>query len=394
MSTPDNQSLAVNEVGPVACQQARPPGRSRVSVGVSWLSLDRVVLAIFLAGTVYIVWFLGAYGHVARNRINDSWWHIAAADEYLHTNRFAADPFIADAPPFAQFGLAEVITAGIARATGRTTAETWPWTLAFYGLLVCLGCYACGWWISGSHLVGAVAVPVWFVYAGELSVHGLAMPFLASLPCQQAGLLWVLLASRRHRWTIVRAMVTGGLVAFVFAMHGMTGLWMGGCVAMVGVYDLYAMSRVPRQLKPPVDRRERRRDVEHAFLAMLLCAVTFAACAFPWIRLQVGLRTVLDVVNSHQRFGYGAPTIVNVGVSAAAVLILAAGARRIKDEKLQSACVWFSLWGLLTLVLITPPRELLLGSTHQCLYGSAGYAVRPVPDCRWCGGANVADGVA
>ena len=80
------------------------------------VSKQHILIGVIIA---YCSVFVFTHGHTVRNRFTDAWWHIAAADEYIRTGRFAEDPFLKDVPQFAQFGLMDVATATVSRVTNR-----------------------------------------------------------------------------------------------------------------------------------------------------------------------------------------------------------------------------------------------------------------------------------
>jgi hypothetical protein len=104
--------------------------------------LDRAVGAAALFFAIYLALFVGMRDQVGRNRINDSWWHISVADASLHSGQFGPDPFIADAPPFAQFGLTDVMVTALAKVGNVGTADSWGWALALNCALALGGIFA------------------------------------------------------------------------------------------------------------------------------------------------------------------------------------------------------------------------------------------------------------
>ncbi|MCE9613212.1 MAG: hypothetical protein K8T26_02995 [Lentisphaerae bacterium] len=311
---------------------------------------DRTIALLLFLFLPCLAMYLGLFGHTACNRINDSWWHIAAADEFLRTGNFAADPFLQGAPAFAQFGLTDAVTAALAKATGSTAAWAWSWALALNGVVAAAACMLCGRLMAGYWVAGALALGLWLAAFGDLGLHGLAFPFYASLPCLQALLAWFLHAPPDRRWQPGRASAAGIGLGFLFGLHAWTGLWAVGAVASVAAFDLLCAPRStrpsPAALLPDWPRGP--------LTGMAFMGVVFLVVAQSWLRLQLSLAPLLAHSNAHRIIGYHISGMA-FGLATASALLISLGAwwsRR--QSPLAGQLTWFAVWSWLSLALAAP----------------------------------------
>ena len=320
-----------------------PPNGPRASGRRRW---DRLAGAAFAAFSLYVFAFVGLRADIALNRVNDAWWHVSAADEMMRTGVFAADPFLESSVPFSQFGLLEVLTVGAARMSGFTARQAWSWMLGVSVIAAAWACYLCGWWVSGFGFVGFLAFALWFAVAGELGLHGLGYPFYASVPLMHLLLLTVCRTPVQKRWRPRTCLPIGIALGLLFALHALTGLFAGFCLAAVAAADAVRRLRGKQGLAEMA-----------ASGGILVCASV--AVAFPWLRLHVSLRPVLSAVNSHRFFGYSIPA-VSVAVAVAATALLAGAAWAWRRTRAGAMAGYFAFWTACALVLAWPPVNRLI----------------------------------
>jgi len=258
--------------------------------------LKWALVAMFAVFVGCCVAFVLMHGHVVLNRFTDSWWHIAAADEYLRTGNFAGDPFVQNAPPFAQFGLVEYANASISRLTGADTKQVFVFLVAFNVMVVLVSSFLAGYRLNGSVIEGCVCAVTWpFVYSRH-GIIGFGLSFFAAL-----SLLFLLMVLCWSGESFLKggkrsALWMGLILGVTFDLHAFVGLV--GCV-VAGVAFGLELSRVKTG--------RRSTDVESSYQLVLKAALfglAFLAVSWRWILLHISLRPALNAINEHVRPEY------------------------------------------------------------------------------------------
>jgi len=303
--------------------------------------LDIVCMVLFAAFAVYGFAFVVTHGHVVLNRYTDSWWHVAAADEYAKTGVFAKDPFFEDTPPFAQFGLMDFVNGAVSRLTGLDTSRGFVWLVAFNVVVFLVATFAAGFQLHGRIFEGCLCASVSFLAFNRLGIVGQGMPFFVAV-----SLVYLLMASLWHGngvWvaSTFGVLWRGALLGVTFDLHAFVGLV--GCV-------IAALS-LARQFAYPTLRRVlgRERDAHPAmgvtasrkalFNIAMLCVI-FLAISWPWLRMHVTLRPVLKEINAHVCPGYPVRAWSGLVLAAGIVMaILSATAERVSARSAGDHCV-------------------------------------------------------
>ncbi|MCX7590802.1 MAG: hypothetical protein N2255_04155 [Kiritimatiellae bacterium] len=262
-------------------------------------SFGRLSLVVFLAFATGCFGFVLLRRNVVLNRFTDSWWHIAAADEYARTGVLAKDPFFENAPRFAQFGLMDFVTAKLARMFDQSPHRMFVFVLAADVVVFLTSAFLAGWWTGGNTFVGLLAALIWVITFPGSSIISIGFPF-ATATSLLALFIAAMLRLPGGRCGPVPCLWRGMLLGVIFDLHAFVGL-MGLAVA-VGwlVWGL-------RQYRKEAMAARGNIRVESApttvkFLRDLLCfGGAFFLTALPWLLLHAKLRPVLATVNAHVR---------------------------------------------------------------------------------------------
>lgn len=259
--------------------------------------------ASFALTSIYVLLFSGLKSNVALNRNNDSWVHVAEADEYLRTGVFAADPFIEGAPPFGVFGVQELMTANIARFFTGTSEAAWSWTLALTLFLATWASFVCGVVVGRGPLAGWYAFLLWISlsgwlgFHGQMGLHGLGFAFPSSVSLLSCLIVCMLWTEPARRWRHLRPLIWGASSGALFGLHSLTGLL--GCLLIgpILLADLLRMIRV-EPLQEQDKRTARWAGTTRAIIVGLLFCAGFLIVAQPWVRMQWELRPLLATMNA------------------------------------------------------------------------------------------------
>jgi len=323
-------------------------------------STNRVCLLLFAVMVLGCVGFIGLKRHVVLNRYTDSWWHIAVADEYLRTGLFAKDPFFQGAPPFAQFGLMDVVNAKVCALTGAVPRRVFPWLVAANGAVFLAGAFLSGYWMRRDAFAGLVSAAAWLVMFPGHTIIGIGFPFAASIPL--LVFLAVSLWGREPGAFGIRAgLWRGMLLGVVFDLHAFVGL------VGVGLVGVYAVAELVRH------------GLRRGIAGWLAFGLAFLAVSWRWLALHLALRPALAAVNAHIS---NAPELVGAevtrlvggavlaGVTLWAVYRNMAAGSRSPEARVARHVLGFTL----SLILLSLPWANSLIRAH-----SSGYMAARIP---------------
>ncbi|NQT91794.1 MAG: hypothetical protein HQ559_03460 [Lentisphaerae bacterium] len=263
--------------------------------------LNRMALIGAVVFSICGLLFVASHDEVVLNRFADSWWHVAAADEYSETGVFAKDPFFENVPPFAQFGFVEFLNAKISSWTGLETGRVFPFLVAVNAGLFLCAAFLAGCRLGGNAVAGCVSAVSWaFVYPGHTFI-GLGFPFNTSVS------LFALFFVSCGPWlrtkppTMLGMLWRGAFLGIIFDLHVFVGL-AGGVVA--AVWFLSLLAGLLRGGREGATGLPLRRVVVRWLFWGGAFAVPFLLLTFRWILLHVSLRAFLDVSNAHENTAY------------------------------------------------------------------------------------------
>ena len=321
---------------------------------------------IVAAAAVAVYGFVVAHGNVLLNRCTDATWHMAVADEFALTGRFAADPFFPGAPRFAQFSLLDATNGTIQRITGFPKERVLIHATAFAAACFVVAAYMAGLLASGSRACGLFTMFTVSAAAltRDMTLMRLGWPFnLASalliLLCVVASRLFVREpgccaqsseADRRPVVTRIRWLALGCFAGVIFDIHPFPGLF---AVAVVAANFLVLLSRR--------GWRALRRDVA----SLVLVCAGFLAIAWPWLFLHITLRGSLAVANAHVfQYPTPRPTALQVAALLVALCLVASGirGRTVRCPRSHRAQVQLIGLGVCLLCFALPPVNAVLAS--------------------------------
>lgn len=246
----------------------------------------------FLLFALYCAAFTVTHKNIILNRYTDSWWHIAAAEEYAASGEFAKDPFFVDAPPFAQFGLMEFVNARLSLFTGASTRDIWPWLVGWNVLAAAMVSFLTGFLIRRKFSEALACGFGWMIVYGRHTIIGVGMPFAAALPLLFLMLVLLWNGTRIAGERLWMSVLKGALLALIFNLHVFVGLI--GCLIVAVAFICELM-----------ERHRSRGALIHLVIRAALMGAVFMALASRWILMHVRLRPFLAQVNAHNNTAYG-----------------------------------------------------------------------------------------
>ncbi|MGQ9661184.1 MAG: hypothetical protein ACUVWX_02465 [Kiritimatiellia bacterium] len=253
--------------------------------------VSNLALALWLLMVAGAVLFVLARRCTVLNRFTDSWWHIAAADEYLRTGVFARDPFFEEAPPFAQFGLMDFLNAWVCRFLGTRPQEVFVPLVALNVAIFLSATFLAAYWPTGSTWTGLLSSAIWLVVFPGSAIISVGFPF----PVASALLTFFLVslvqlhANKARVWPwLWRGVFLGG----IFVLHALVGLV--GLVLTAG-WALFTLRRLVGQNFAP--------GLWRLALRWACFGAAFVLIAGRWIALHLSLRPILLTFNAHEREG-------------------------------------------------------------------------------------------
>ena len=217
-------------------------------VGGRW---TEVAAGVAFAGLLlYAGVFVLCHANIVRNRFTDAWWHIAAAEEYAVSGEFARDPFIPDAPPFAQFGLMEFLNAKLSNTFRCPPMKTFVFLIAGQTACFFIAAFLAGLLLRRRALDGLIVSALTFVQHGHHGVIGVGLPFHAAVAIFYSLAVWILVSpmvysGRRPSggkgpWyttrLLVRCAVFGGVAGVLFDLHAFTGLLALAVIGLIWIW--------------------------------------------------------------------------------------------------------------------------------------------------------------
>lgn len=283
--------------------------------------LNGACLLLFVVFTIGCAAYVVLHDHVVLNRFTDSWWHVAAADEYAKTGVFAKDPFFEDVPPFAQFGLTEFLCAKVSAWTGADTSRVFPLLVAVNAAVFLCAAFLAGYRLGGNAVAGCVSALSWaIVYPGHTLI-GLGFPFNTAVAL--FALLFVSWDWSHGPRSPARLGLAwrGVLLGILFDLHVFVGL-AGGAVA--GLWFLWQLISVARAGEGGEAGPSRGRPLMKWLLGAVVFAVPALVLAWRWILLHYSLRAFLGVSNAHEKTTYPVeiPDVLTLGGGLLVLLLL------------------------------------------------------------------------
>jgi hypothetical protein len=270
-------------------------------------AFEKLVGLLCLIVLGFALWCTVTHSALILNRYRDSWWHIAAADEYQRTGVFGKDPFYKQAPPFVLFGLMDAANAKLSALTG------WPPRITFLRLyslntLILLGAaFLTGYRLFRNPVAGLVSSAGVSIFCLTEWPFGSGFQFVTAVSL--LGLFCVNLWSRPSRAShttpspvghttddavtvpprgfCLRALWNGIFLGIIFDLQVFVGLVGVLIVVLTAVVDSLGC----------LLRKDRQR-FRASLATYALMAVGFLAVAWPWLWLQWRALPYLD--NPHK----------------------------------------------------------------------------------------------
>ena len=330
-----------------------PPGQDTRGLD-SWLGILCVALAIYAAG------FVVTHRALILNRYTDSWWHIAAADEYLRTGVFAKDPFYTDAPPFAPFGLMEFANARVCWLTGLSPKDVLPGLDVFFLILFLVGSFLAGCLVRRKVGAGFASVLVSALVYGYEGPIRTGLAFSTTLPWLTVVIVWMWNSRSSGTRASLMALAQGLLLGVIFDVHVFVGAFGAGAAGVIGLWELGRR----------ITAKDRVACVRW-LQKYVVMAVGFLITAWPWVLLQLRVAPHLSGHSSPVwRFTHSVadPEYLLTGLGGFAILLALYAARKFFREERGELTPYLILSAFILALRIPVVEKMIAQSTS---YGVA-----------------------
>jgi hypothetical protein len=218
----------------------------------------------------------------------DLWWHVSVADEFSRTQEFGRDPFYDHAPPFASFGLIDLMNGSVARILGCQARSVCAVTFLLCEMIFLLVAFWIGWSIGGSSVAGGLSVLACWTFSKIIFPYDFALILVYLLyvsiwgPNNGSGKLAIRTWRETGHWG---ATWRGACLGLSFAIHPFAGAFAALVIAI--------------SVARPYFFRFRDGKRESNSLKILLLFLVAFIVAAPWILFQARLLPLLGVHNEH-----------------------------------------------------------------------------------------------